>query len=237
MTARDSDDDLRKYMPDRATILREADPRHAEEKYRSALANPELDEALAEVRTGPQAKAKAKVKAGAVATPREPSSAKGSRVRLVLPRWLIHTLAVLAVLVPAALVLVFTRASQGSLTDAGGRRALGAGVESASGASQSGASPQTGAVTDAGTGTDAGTVMDAGTGTMTMTDTDAGAGAEKRARATSSSSASALPSRTKAKASSGADPYAPSPSPARSAEPARQPEATPSAPAQSEYFD
>ena len=47
MAARDSDDDIRKYLPDLSTILREADPARAKEKLAKAQDNPELDAALA----------------------------------------------------------------------------------------------------------------------------------------------------------------------------------------------
>ncbi len=48
MARRDSDDDIRKLFPDLKTILRHADPAHAERMLREAQDNPELDEALAE---------------------------------------------------------------------------------------------------------------------------------------------------------------------------------------------
>lgn len=48
MARRDSDDDIRKLFPDLKTILRHADPAHAERVLREAQDNPELDEALAE---------------------------------------------------------------------------------------------------------------------------------------------------------------------------------------------
>ncbi|WP_437808703.1 hypothetical protein [Sorangium sp. So ce1078] len=51
MGARD-DDDIRKYMPDLKTIARTADPALAEERYREALNNPELDRALDELKQG-----------------------------------------------------------------------------------------------------------------------------------------------------------------------------------------
>ena len=47
MAARDSDDDIRKYLPELSTILREADPARAKEKLSKAQDNPELDAALA----------------------------------------------------------------------------------------------------------------------------------------------------------------------------------------------
>jgi len=47
MAARDSDDDIRNYLPDLNTILREADPARAKEKLAKAQDNPELDAALA----------------------------------------------------------------------------------------------------------------------------------------------------------------------------------------------
>lgn len=52
MGARDSDDDIRKYLPDFKTIMREADPAHAEQKRQDALNNPELDQALADLKQG-----------------------------------------------------------------------------------------------------------------------------------------------------------------------------------------
>ncbi|WP_437894305.1 hypothetical protein [Sorangium sp. So ce124] len=51
MGARD-DDDIRKYMPDLKTIARTADPALAEERYREAINNPELDRALDDLRQG-----------------------------------------------------------------------------------------------------------------------------------------------------------------------------------------
>ncbi|WP_434042349.1 MULTISPECIES: hypothetical protein [Sorangium] len=53
MGARD-DDDIRKYMPDLKTIARTADPALAEERYREAINNPELDRALDDLRQGVQ---------------------------------------------------------------------------------------------------------------------------------------------------------------------------------------
>jgi hypothetical protein len=47
-TKRDSDTDIRKYMPDLATILKHADPAHSDRIYREAMDNPELDAAVAE---------------------------------------------------------------------------------------------------------------------------------------------------------------------------------------------
>jgi hypothetical protein len=49
MSTRNSDDDIRRYLPDLETIYREADPAHAEEKHKKALDNPELDKVLAEI--------------------------------------------------------------------------------------------------------------------------------------------------------------------------------------------
>ncbi len=49
MAARDSDDDIRKYLPELSAILREADPARAKEKLTRAQDNPELDAALAQV--------------------------------------------------------------------------------------------------------------------------------------------------------------------------------------------
>jgi hypothetical protein len=45
-------DDLRNYLPDLNAIAREADPALAEEKHRSALANPELDRVVADLKQG-----------------------------------------------------------------------------------------------------------------------------------------------------------------------------------------
>jgi hypothetical protein len=50
MRKRDSEDDIRKYLPDVATILKRADPARSEQLYREAMDNPELDAALAERR-------------------------------------------------------------------------------------------------------------------------------------------------------------------------------------------
>lgn len=50
MPARDSDDDIRKYMPDFKAILRTADPAVAAEKRRAALDAPEVAEVIAELR-------------------------------------------------------------------------------------------------------------------------------------------------------------------------------------------
>jgi hypothetical protein len=47
-TKRDSETDIRKLMPDLATILKHADPAHSEQIYREAMDNPELDAAVAE---------------------------------------------------------------------------------------------------------------------------------------------------------------------------------------------
>ena len=49
MAARDSDDDIRKYLPDTSAILREAAPARAKAKLAKAQDNPELDAALAQV--------------------------------------------------------------------------------------------------------------------------------------------------------------------------------------------
>ena len=50
MPARDSDDDIRKYMPDFKAILRTADPAVAAETRRAALDAPEVAEVIAELR-------------------------------------------------------------------------------------------------------------------------------------------------------------------------------------------
>jgi hypothetical protein len=50
MPARDSDDDIRKYMPDFKAILRAADPAVAAETRRAALDAPEVAEVIAEIR-------------------------------------------------------------------------------------------------------------------------------------------------------------------------------------------
>jgi hypothetical protein len=50
MPARDSDDDIHKYMPDFKTILRTADPTVAAEKRRAALDAPDVVEVIAELR-------------------------------------------------------------------------------------------------------------------------------------------------------------------------------------------
>ncbi|XYH99207.1 hypothetical protein ACMHYB_05415 [Sorangium sp. So ce1128] len=46
---KDSDDDIRQYLPDLESIRREADPAVAERKLQQALNNPELDRALSEM--------------------------------------------------------------------------------------------------------------------------------------------------------------------------------------------
>ncbi|XYH99212.1 hypothetical protein ACMHYB_05440 [Sorangium sp. So ce1128] len=46
---KDSDDDIRQYLPDLESIRREADPAVAERKLQQALDNPELDRALSEM--------------------------------------------------------------------------------------------------------------------------------------------------------------------------------------------
>jgi hypothetical protein len=48
MSERKSDEDIRKYLPDLATILREADPARAREKRREAAVSVDLDAAMAE---------------------------------------------------------------------------------------------------------------------------------------------------------------------------------------------
>src|SRR5690242_7124134 len=48
MGKRDSEDDIRNYLPDLATIVKRADPAYSEKLYREAMDNPELDQALAE---------------------------------------------------------------------------------------------------------------------------------------------------------------------------------------------
>jgi hypothetical protein len=50
MGKRDSEDDIRYYLPDLATILKRADPARSDKNYREAMDNPELDAALAERR-------------------------------------------------------------------------------------------------------------------------------------------------------------------------------------------
>ncbi len=52
---RDSDDDIRKYLPDLKTILRHADPAYSDEVLREAMDNPELDAALEERKRGLEA--------------------------------------------------------------------------------------------------------------------------------------------------------------------------------------
>jgi hypothetical protein len=101
MNARNSDDDLRNFMPDMAAIRRAADPAYAERKLREALNNPELDKALAEVRA---LKAEeATMTASSIKAPAPLSRAAPPRKAAV------YTLAVLAALVPAGLVLVLVK--------------------------------------------------------------------------------------------------------------------------------
>jgi hypothetical protein len=156
MGARDSDDNIQKYLPDLATIRREADPAYAEKKLREALNNPELDAALAELKEelkegehpfafpsvppvlkaqGGGAASTAGASTQAVAAP--PPIEKGmlpssfapivatpvvkpiapavvrrtvpSRKRMRLPGWAIAALAVLAVLGPVAMMMIFSK--------------------------------------------------------------------------------------------------------------------------------
>jgi hypothetical protein len=48
MAKRESDTDIRKFLPDLPSILKRADPAYGEKIYREAMDNPELDEAIAE---------------------------------------------------------------------------------------------------------------------------------------------------------------------------------------------
>ena len=52
MAARDSDDDIRKYIADVDTIVKGADPARRKEQLRRAQDNPELDQALEELNDG-----------------------------------------------------------------------------------------------------------------------------------------------------------------------------------------
>lgn len=52
MGARDSDDDIRKYLPDLKAIRRAADPAYSDKMLQEALDNPELDAALVEMKQG-----------------------------------------------------------------------------------------------------------------------------------------------------------------------------------------
>ncbi|HTN91994.1 MAG TPA: hypothetical protein VL242_50340, partial [Sorangium sp.] len=85
---KDSDDDIRQYLPDLESIRREADPAVAERKLQQALNNPELDRALSEMQqhkaTGqplfqfPVVPALAKGHAGAAVPPGPPPLPAGT---------------------------------------------------------------------------------------------------------------------------------------------------------------
>lgn len=91
MPARDSDDDIRKYMPDFKTILRTADPAVASETRRAALDAPEVAEVIAELREDNEVTLPVGValppRAGAAAASASPwaAAADGAINKAVLP--------------------------------------------------------------------------------------------------------------------------------------------------------
>ncbi|MEP7123535.1 MAG: hypothetical protein ABJE95_21585 [Byssovorax sp.] len=131
MGARDSDDDIRKYIADVDSIVKGADPVRRKEQLLKAQDNPELDQALEELSDGlkegespfafpilhlrPKApgvsEAKAPNAAPPVTTPIPPVPVKPGREgkRRALPSWRVSVLAVLAALSPVAIVLLFLR--------------------------------------------------------------------------------------------------------------------------------
>ena len=121
MAARDSDDDIRKYLPDLTTILREADPARAKEKLEKAQDNPELDAALAHAQrpsarpsdaslwgTEPAGIAAVALTPARVAPPvvvvKEPEARR--RKRALFPAWAKAIAAVIAVVGPVTLLWV-----------------------------------------------------------------------------------------------------------------------------------
>ena len=121
MAARDSDDDIRKYLPDLTTILRDADPARAKEKLEKAQDNPELDAALAHAQrpsvrpsdaspwvTEPAGSAAVALTSERVPPPvvvvKEPETRR--RKRAPFPTWAKVMAAVIAVLGPVTLLWV-----------------------------------------------------------------------------------------------------------------------------------
>jgi hypothetical protein len=156
MSHSDSDDDLQKYMPRREDILREADPAYREKKLRDAV-----NEARKE---GPspyeipisELQRSASTQGAALRTPQVTKrSAATPRRKRAVPAWAVYTMAVLAVLGPAALVFVLVKAPPPSAGRA--NPASGAGTESANGAATSaGALPPGDADVDGGASTSEG---------------------------------------------------------------------------------
>jgi hypothetical protein len=119
MAARDSDDDIRKYLPELSTILREADPARAKEKLTKAQDNPELDAAIAHAQrpsarpseaspwaAEPVGIAPAALPSSLAAPPvvKEPEARRGSRAGF--PGWAKAIVAVIAAVGPVALLWV-----------------------------------------------------------------------------------------------------------------------------------
>jgi hypothetical protein len=117
MAARDSDDDIRKYLPDLSTILREADPARAKEKLAKAQDNPELDAALAHAQrpserpsegspwaAEPAGIAAAVLPSSLVAPPVVTEPEAPRRRRAPFPAWAKAIVAVIAVVGPVTLL-------------------------------------------------------------------------------------------------------------------------------------
>jgi hypothetical protein len=116
MAARDSDDDIRKYLPDLKTILREADPARAKEKLEKAQDNPELDAALAHAQRPSARPSAASLWAAepagiaavgpVVVTPEVVAPEPRRRKRAPFPAWQKAIAAVIAVVGPVVLLWV-----------------------------------------------------------------------------------------------------------------------------------
>jgi hypothetical protein len=124
MGARDSDDDIRKYLPDLDTILREADPARGQAKLQEAQDNPELDKALAELKQGLKdgespfefptvpVRGKGAAEVGPVTAPiAAPAGKRGPREeRRWMRGWIICAFALLGVLGSLAMVVIVSKA-------------------------------------------------------------------------------------------------------------------------------
>lgn len=220
MAARDSDDDIRKYLPDLSAILREADPARAKEKLTKAQDNPELDAVLAQVQRpsarpseeSPWAAEPAGIAATAlpsslVAPPvvKEPEAPPGRRAPF--PGWAKAIVAVIAVVGPVTLLWLL-------LVRPGGRQDIDPARMGASAGSSVPIAPSMSASAVPSTSTRAPTPIPPPPALKATADVDAGASAPLTAPS------AIAPTKPNGHATAAGDPYdAAPPGPAKTVEP------------------
>lgn len=232
MAARDSDDDIRKYLPDLSTILREADPARAKEKLAKAQDNPELDAALAHAQrpsvrpseaspwaAEPVGIAKAALPSSLAAPPVVKEAKARPVKRAGFPGWAKGIVAVIAAVGPATLLWVLLVRPSGRERVDPPRAAVSAGSSATPTPTMSATAPASAPTPSP---------IPAAPAPTVKTDVDAGASAPLTVPL------SIAPTKPKAHATTSADPYdAAPPGPAKTVEPAAPP---PPAPTSSSWF-